>query len=687
MGLDISSLQKPIRFVKGVGPGRSALLQRLGIETVWDMLWHVPRDYVNWAAARGLDRVWAGKVNVVRGTVRSVSLTTTARGMTVVKAWLEDEKAGLTAVWFNQGYLKKVLRPGLSVVATGKANIIKGNLELWVSQFEIVDEGEAYTGPGMLPIYPSTEGLSQKVLRRITSQVLEEYAEKYPDILPEVARRKLGIIDIQSAIKNLHFPRDMQAAERARRRLAVEELLLWQWNLRQLKQRTRESFRGRGVAHLGGDNLARSVLASLPFELTGAQRRVVAEIFSDLARPDPMNRLLQGDVGSGKTVVAALAAAKIAGDGYQTAFMAPTEILAVQHYHSLLRLMGHLPIRLALLTGKTPAAERRKVIEMTRNGEVDILVGTHALITDSVQFARLGLVVIDEQQRFGVKQRACLVGKGMNYPDTLVMSATPIPRTLALALCGDMEVSIIDEVPPGRRGVKTVFVTERAKSRVYKFIRDQVQAGRQVYIVCPLVEESENQDLLAATSLYQELTSRVFPDLRVGLLHGKMKASEKEAVAEGFKEGSIDILVTTSVVEVGIDVANASVMVVEHAERFGLAQLHQLRGRVGRGLEQSYCILIGDPKTEEARARLKLMETTNDGFEIARADLEMRGPGDLWGVRQHGLPQFRVADLGRDTDLLELVHREMAAGLPVNEDSAQALSALHRFGIEDAIHN
>ncbi|HOV43487.1 MAG TPA: helicase-related protein, partial [Syntrophothermus lipocalidus] len=320
-----------------------------------------------------------------------------------------------------------------------------------------------------------------------------------------------------------------------------------------------------------------------------------------------------------------------------------------------------------------------KIVEMAKRHELDILVGTHALITDTVEFARLGLVVIDEQQRFGVKQRASLVGKGKGYPDTLVMSATPIPRTLALALCGDMDVSIIDEIPPGRKRVRTVFIMEAAKSKLYQFIRRQVNKGRQVYIVCPLVEESEKQDLLAATSLQQELANCVFPELRVGLLHGRMKSPEKEAVAERFRQGLIDILVTTSVIEVGIDVANATVMVVEHAERFGLAQLHQLRGRVGRGGDQSYCILVGDPKTEEARARLKLMETTNDGFEIARADLEMRGPGDFWGVRQHGLPQFRVADLGRDTYLLETVHREIAAGLTLNEDLAKALSRLHRM--------
>ncbi len=687
MGADIACLEKPIRFVKGVGPGRSLLLQRLGIETVWDMLWHIPRDYFDWAAARGLDRVWADRINIVKGTVNSVTSTTTARGMKVVKAWLVDDKAGLAAVWFNQDYMKKILRPGLSVLATGKVKIVKGIPELWVTQFEILDNEEEQVRPGLMPIYPSTEGLSQKVLRRIAGQVVEEYAQSYPDVLTEAARAKLGVTDIRSAIRKIHFPQNWQDVELARRRLAMEEMLLWQWNIVRLKKRSYRNLRGKGIAHLGGDELASKVISSLPFELTGAQRRAVAEIFSDLAQPDPMNRLLQGDVGSGKTVVAALAAAKMAGDGYQTAFMAPTEILAVQHYHSLLRLMGSLPVKVALLTGKTPGSERRKIVEMTKKCEIDILVGTHALITDTVQFGRLGLVVIDEQQRFGVRQRAHLVGKGTSYPDTLVMSATPIPRTLALALCGDMDVSILDEVPPGRKQVKTVFVTERAKNKVYRFIRDQIRSGRQVYIVCPLVEESEKQDLQAATSLYRDLAARVFPDMRVGLLHGKMKGAEKEAVAERFKHGQIDILVTTSIIEVGIDVANATVMVVEHAERFGLAQLHQLRGRVGRGGEQSYCILIGDPRSEEARARLKIMETTNDGFEIARSDLEMRGPGDLWGVRQHGLPQFRVADLGRDVDLLELVHREMAAGLPVDEESAEVLSVLHRFSDEETIHN
>ncbi|ADI01671.1 ATP-dependent DNA helicase RecG [Syntrophothermus lipocalidus] len=679
MEVDLSYLEKSIRFIKGVGPGRFASLQRLGIESVWDMLWHVPRHYFDWAAAKGLDQIRVGQVNTVKGIVKSISLTKSARGTVVVKAWLEDGNAGIVAVWFNQRYIKQVLHPGIPILVTGKVNMIRGNPELWVSQYETLNSGSPAYRVGIVPFYPSTEGLNQRVLRSIAYQVVQEYAEKYPDIIDPVARKRIGLIDIESAIRNLHFPKNVLDVEPARRRLAFEELLLWQWNVRQLKNRARGELKGRGVAHLGGDELVEQVISALPFQLTKAQRRVLAEIRDDLTRPDPMNRLLQGDVGSGKTVVAALAAAKMAGDGYQIAFMAPTEILAVQHYNSLLRLVSRVPIRVALLTGKTPYSEKRKIVEMAKRHELDILVGTHALITDTVEFARLGLVVIDEQQRFGVKQRASLVGKGKGYPDTLVMSATPIPRTLALALCGDMDVSIIDEIPPGRKRVRTFFITEAAKSKLYQFIRRQVNKGRQVYIVCPLVEESEKQDLLAATSLQQELANCVFPELRVGLLHGRMKSPEKEAVAERFRQGLIDILVTTSVIEVGIDVANATVMVVEHAERFGLAQLHQLRGRVGRGGDQSYCILVGDPKTEEARARLKLMETTNDGFEIARADLEMRGPGDFWGVRQHGLPQFRVADLGRDTHLLKTVHREIAAGLTLNEDLAKALSRLHRM--------
>lgn len=670
MGLE--KLGESIQYVKGVGPRRYVHLQRLGIEKVWDMLWHAPRYYFDRTSVCSIRNLAPGQEATIKGRIKRASIEKSLRGMTILKARVEDETGIITAVWFNQAYLKKVLKPGLVIFLTGKINYVKAGLEMRVNEFEILDQTAALSAARIVPVYPATEGLSQKVLRGIAYQVLQEYAGYYPEILPTEVRQRLGLVEIGFALRNLHFPDSFENIRKARERLAFEELLLWQWAVRKIRDRNRANLPA-GKAHTGGGEVVNKVRRCLPFKLTGAQERVIKEVFADLAAERPMNRLLQGDVGSGKTVVAALAAAKMTGDGYQTAFMAPTEVLAGQHYRSLVYLMGRSGVKLALLTGKTSLRKKEQILKMVEKHEVDVLVGTHALIQDQVRFAHLGLVVIDEQQRFGVRQRALLVGKGDWYPDTLIMSATPIPRTLAMAICGDMDVSIIDELPPGRKKVRTILVTPDIKERLYRFIRQEVARGRQVYVVCPLVEESEKQDLQAATVLYDTLATQIFPDLHISLLHGRMKPEEKDLAIEAFRRGETDILVTTTVIEVGVDVPNASIMVVEHAERFGLSQLHQLRGRVGRGDSQSYCVLVGEPRTDNAIRRLKIMEKIDDGFEIAREDLRLRGPGDFWGVRQHGLPDLKVADLAKDDRLLEMVQQELDSRPEFNEKTITAV--------------
>lgn len=674
--MSVARLRDSAQYVKGVGPRRYEYLKRLGLQRVWDILWYAPRHYFDRTSVEEIGRLIPGREATIRGRVQKVTLERSPRGWQIVKARLEDETGTIPVIWFNQAYLKNVLRPGQVLLLTGKVVYGRSNLELRVNEFEIVEQGHVLNAARIVPVYRATEGLSQKVLRSVVHQVLHDYAGCYPEVLAREVRERYKLEDIQVAWMNLHFPEDFTRLEKARRRLAFEELLLWQWAV-QKKRAAQRATLPAGRSHSGGDELVRMVRNSLPFELTAAQEQVVGEIFADLISDQPMSRLLQGDVGAGKTVVAVLAAAKVAGNGFQTAFMAPTEILAVQHYQALCRFMGRTPVRVGLLTGKTPPREKAEILAMVERGEIGILVGTHSLIQEQVRFARLGLVVIDEQQRFGVRQRGMLLDKGDWCPDMLVMSATPIPRTLALAYYGDLDISVIDQLPPGRRPVKTFLLKPGLEGRLHGFIRRQVEDGRQVYVVCPLVEESEKQDLQAATTLQKELATRVFPDLRIGLLHGRMKSEEKKAVAASFRKGEVDILVTTSILEVGIDVPNATVMVVQHAERFGLSQLHQLRGRVGRGDVQSYCILVGEPHTEEGWKRLKAMEKTGNGFEIAWQDLQMRGPGDFWGVRQHGLPALKVADLARDAHLLEAVRAELLTGVGYDEPKLCSIADLY----------
>ena len=645
LGETMDKLLEKVQYLKGVGPQRSRLLARIGIHSVFDLLWHFPRAYIDRSSLQPAHQLVPGEQAGIMGTIVATRSSRSRRGMAILAAAVETQQGTVQAVWFNQPFLEDIIKAGRRIWLSGKVKSILP-VEIHVSEYEILEEED--WAPGIVPVYSTTEGISQKVWRSLMNQVLEKYLPDYPEILDPDQRQRFELCTIQEALTNIHFPADRTSYKLARQRLAFEELLLFLLRLQELTQKDSRP----GVIHLEKRDLVQKVRDQLPYQLTPAQEKVIREIFADMESPQAMNRLLQGDVGAGKTVVAALAMAKAVASGYQAALMAPTEILAVQHGQALHDVLWEAGIRLALLTGSTTAAQRAEILDQTRRGDIDILVGTHALIQEDVTFANLGLVVIDEQHRFGVRQRAALAAKGDN-PDTLVMTATPIPRTLALTAYGNLDISVIDQLPPGRKPVKTKYLPYKLRNKAYNFARQQVIAGHQVYVVCPLVEESEKQDIQAAVNLYDELRTSIFREYEVGLLHGRLRQADKDQVMQRFKKGEIKLLVTTTVVEVGVDVANATVMIVEHAERFGLSQLHQLRGRVGRSALQSYCMLLAEPHTDEARRRLRAMEVSNDGFYLAQQDLLIRGPGDFLGVRQHGLDQLKIANLAKDLILAE----------------------------------
>jgi len=647
----MEALLKDAQYLKGVGPRRSGQLSRLGVETVFDLLWHVPRAYFNRGNLHEISNLKDGEIANVRGTVLGIESRRSRRGMSLFKALLQDETGLATCVWFNQPHLDGKIQSGQEIFVSGKVKLSYGSMDIQVSEYEIL-EGEDLDFK-ILPLYPLTEGLNQKFMRKLMLTALNDYLQFYPEIFTTGIRDQYGLCPIDQALHSIHFPEDGPSYLQARKRLVFEELYLFQVSLRMEKGHSHKT--GHCIVQRAKGPLTARVEEDLPFSLTAAQLRALQEIFSDMEADRQMNRLLQGDVGSGKTVVAALAMAKSVASGYQAAIMAPTEILAEQHYQALQRFFCNTEVAIASLTGGSSMAERRTVMEGLKNGNLNILVGTHALISDGVDFKSLGLVIIDEQHRFGVRQRALLSSKGKT-PDILVMSATPIPRTLALTAYGDLSLSVIDQLPPGRKPIKTVHIKAGERMRAYHFIQQEAKQGTQAYVVCPLVEESEKQDLQAAVSLYDELKKEILPDLSVGLLHGRMKPAEKEYIMGQFKSGAIKVLVSTTVIEVGVDVPNASIVVIEHAERFGLSQLHQLRGRVGRGSQQSYCLLIADPRTDEAWARIHAMERSNDGFQLAQEDMRIRGPGDFWGVRQHGLHLLKIADLIKDQRIIEMAH-------------------------------
>jgi ATP-dependent DNA helicase RecG len=698
------TLDTDVQFLKGVGPRNAQALRKAGLATVRDVLFHLPRRYEDRRNLPPMSGLRPGQWATVRGKVLRLEAKPTRGGMVILTAHVTDGTGTVTLTWFNQPWIRRALEHfDGEVVAYGKVE--EGN---WACQIKspeweaIGEDDDAEEFARIVPVYPLVEGLSQKVVRRAVASSLRDYLEAADDPLPAGLLAGHGFRPLRWCLEQIHQPSSDEEREEARRRLVFEEFLYLQVALAMRRAATQQEVgisypidrllrghSGTGTEDDAGGSLFTpdrlgthaeplwdQIARMLPFELTGAQRRVVQEIWSDMKLGHPMNRLVQGDVGSGKTAVAACAMLAAVRSGYQASLMAPTEILAEQHAVNLQRLFEPLGIETVLLVGKQTAAQKKKAVEQTRSGQASIAVGTHALIQEGVEFRSLGLVVIDEQHRFGVLQRAALRQKGIGNPDVLVMTATPIPRTLTMTHYGDLDLSVIDELPPGRKPVKTHWKQPFERKSVHEGVRKLVEEGRQAYFVCPMVSESEKMLAQAAEDLHLRLSTGTFSEMKVGLLHGQMKAKEKEETMDAFRKGEVQILVSTTVIEVGVDVPNASVMVIEDANRFGLSQLHQLRGRVGRGEFQSYCILVADAKNEEARARMEVMTGTNDGFKIAEEDLKLRGPGEIAGTRQSGNLDFKIADLVQDGRMLE-VARQAAMDLVAQDPELKAPEHAH----------
>lgn len=671
--INLKNLETSIRFVKGVGPKMAELMAKKGIATVEDALYHLPARYEDRRKLRGVAELRPGCVEVFFAEVRSAGIVASKGGRRFFEAVVGDDSGTIVLKWFNFNprFMKGMWQTGRRGIFTGEIVRFGMKTELYHPEVDWLADGADLVSAmaedpinfgRTVPVYPLTEGLQQKALRKVLKEVVDTWAPTVETHVPRDVMTRRDLIPLSAALAAAHFPGDCAdldelngRASTAHRTLAFDELFFLQLGLAMKRQGNSLE---QGIPFQITHRYTRPLLKALPFSLTMAQKRVLTEIKEDMAAPHPMHRLVQGDVGSGKTVVALLAALLAVENDCQTAIMAPTELLAEQHYLNIRSQCEQLGISVKLLTSAVKGKERSATLEAIASGSVKIVVGTHAVIQEKVAFSRLGLGIIDEQHRFGVLQRGILKKKGSN-PHILVMTATPIPRTLAMTVFGDLSLSVIDELPPGRSPVVTRVCFEAQRSQVYRLIRDEVRAGRQAYIIYPLVEESEKSELKAATGMAEHLAGEIFTELRVGLLHGRLKPEEKEAVMRSFKAREIDLLVATTVIEVGIDVPNATVMVVEHAERFGLSQLHQLRGRVGRGTDRSRCILLaGGRLSAEGEKRLKVMEETCDGFRIAEADLELRGPGDFLGTRQAGLPDFRVASILRDGRILEEARRE-----------------------------
>ncbi len=652
---DPAGLAQPVEQLRGVGVRLAELLNKLGVFTIQDALYLTPRRYDDFTLLKPIHRLRPGEIVTIIGTIWDVRARRTRTNTLALHAVITDGTGKIQATWFNQPWLTNKLKVGMQIVLSGKVEQYLGHLTLHAPEWEPLSE-ELLKTNRIMPVYPLTKGLSSSRIRQIMRDAVEEWSPRMPDPLPESIRIRRELLALPEALQQVHFPDSQNSLRQARQRLMFDELLLLQLGMLTQRREWREN---PALPLPAGPDLLPRFMAALPYQLTGAQQRVIGEIIADIGRDLPMTRLLQGDVGSGKTVVAAAAMVTAAAAGAQAALMAPTEILAEQHFKSLQALLAPLEVSVRLLTGSTPAAVREALAEELLSGQAQVVIGTHALIQPAVMFQRLGLVVVDEQHRFGVDQRKALRDKGPagHSPHLLAMSATPIPRTLALSLYGDLDLSVLDEMPPGRQEIKTRWLRSHERERAYAFVRGQIEKGRQAYIICPLVEESDSLDEKAAVAEHHRLQTQVFPDLRLGLLHGRMKPADKEAVMHDFYDGNIHILVSTTVVEVGVDVPNSTVVLVEGADRFGLAQLHQLRGRVGRGEHASYCLLVADSVQNDSLERLRALEQTNDGFLLAEKDLELRGPGEFFGRRQSGLPELRLASL-LDAPLLEMARAE-----------------------------
>jgi ATP-dependent DNA helicase RecG len=656
---DLRGLDAPVTTLEGVGPKRQEQLERLGVKTIYDLLYLLPRRYNDYARMKLIRDIEVDEVVTVVGTIHKSELQRTKSGKSLMDVTISDGSAALRLAWFNQPWLEKPLQPGRPIIVSGRVEQYLGQMVMNAPEWEPVEREHLNTGR-IVPVYPLTSGLSQRMMRQLTKHVAENWARCVADPLPLAIREAADLMDLPDALQQVHFPDSHQDKTDALRRMAFDELFLLHLTLLQ----QRRDWQGVPAVPLGiDDEWVAAFEAALPFRLTDAQQRTLGEIRADMSSNVPMNRLLQGDVGSGKTVVAAAAIGMALANGAQAALMAPTSILAEQHYFSVQELLAASPVgewaRVALLTGALSEGERNAIYAGLADGSIHLVVGTHALIQEGVAFANLGLAVIDEQHRFGVEQRAILRNKGAgSNPHLLVMTATPIPRTLALTVHADLDLSLLDEMPPGRQPIETRILQPKERERAYAFIRSQAEQNRQAYIVYPLIEESEKLDVRAATADFERLSAEIFPNQRLALLHGRLSPDEKEAVMAAFVHGEIDILVSTSVIEVGVDVPNATVMMVESATRFGLAQLHQLRGRVGRGEYKSYCLLLSDKALlGAADERLAAMEKTTDGFKLAELDWEMRGAGELLGTQQSGfVTSLRFADL-MDIRLVETVQR------------------------------
>ena len=659
--------KEAVTFLKGVGVKKAAELAKLNIVTVGDLLEYYPRQYLDYAQLKKInDLKTDNSKQLFKATVYHVQNSFGARGKRYTSVVVRDETGYATLYFFGgQRYKAQKLKPDMQVQLTGRVRQGRGGKVVSEVDVQSLEAGEG-SAPGIVPVYPQTASLSQKELRKWVIAALALAAQELPESLPAAIVKKCQLPDRYTALKNIHFPASWEELQKAKHRFIFEELFLLQCGLLYYRQQNEDN--REGIKHAADGELVKKLIENLPFTLTQAQQKAWQEISLDMQDKQPMHRILQGDVGSGKTVISALALAKAVENGYQGCIMAPTEILAAQHMETLTEYLTPLGVRIALLTGGMRVKARRELLLNLELGLVDVVVGTHALLQDDVRFAHLSVAVTDEQHRFGVEQRAKLANKAANAPDVLVMTATPIPRTLALTIYGDLNISVMKGRPPQRKPVQTLCYTDERRKEVYAGLVRQVQAGRQAYVVCPLIEQSEALEARSAESVYEELKQTFLHDIPCALLHGRLKSAEKDAIMSAFVRGEIKVLVSTTVIEVGVNVPNATLMVIENAERFGLAQLHQLRGRVGRGSEQSYCVLLAGTEAPEAVSRLSVLHESEDGFYLAEQDMRQRGAGQLFGLRQHGLPDLRIADIMRDVDTIAEVRQLAQAQLRSPED-------------------